>query len=210
MMAASYVVAYKMVAIGPILETGAIFLFPFSFTIADIVAEIYGYTISKQLIWASALGGIIFCLAIKGVIALDPLSFWHHQSAYNQVLGHIDTIYWAMIIATVVSSFVNVRLILRWRFLLQGKHFWLRSIGSSGVGELLFSIIAGSISFIGVEPATKIFWLMFNGFVFKLVYAIIAAFPSNLAVLLLKRYEYKEVQKSGLSFNPFSDFKKEA
>ena len=186
---ASYVTAYKMVQIGPILETAAIFLFPISFSIADIIAEIYGYSISRQLIWSSVLGGFLFCASIEGVISLKSPDFWHYQAAYDIVLGHTAKIYFAMVTGMVLGSFVNVRLILRWKVLLKGRYFWLRSIGSSVVGEFLLSIIAGAISFIGVEPADKIFWLMFNGFVFKLCYATLASFPSALVVRFLKRHE---------------------
>ncbi|MSP52967.1 MAG: hypothetical protein EXR81_01780 [Gammaproteobacteria bacterium] len=41
----AYLMVYKMVAIGNVLETGAIFLFPLSYAIADIVSEVYGYKI---------------------------------------------------------------------------------------------------------------------------------------------------------------------
>ena len=44
-------VAYKMVSIGAILEPGPPFIFPLSYALADIVAEVYGYSMAKKLIW---------------------------------------------------------------------------------------------------------------------------------------------------------------
>ena len=200
MLAASYIVAYKMVSLGIILETGAIFLFPFSFTIADVIAETYGYTISKQLVWASSIGGFLFCLVIEWIVSLHSPKFWQDQRAYSLVLGHILKIYFAMLVASIVGAIVNIRLIIKWKLLMNGRYFWLRSIGSSAIGELLFSVIAGTISFVGVEPANKIFWLMLYGYIFKLIYAVIASFPSNLIVIFLKKYETVSIENLE---NPF-------
>lgn len=44
-------VAYKMVALGKILEPGPPFIFPLSYAVADIIAEVYGYTQAKKILF---------------------------------------------------------------------------------------------------------------------------------------------------------------
>lgn len=48
---AADVVAYKLVFLGPPLLPGAPLIFPLTYIIGDIVAEVYGYNAAKQIIW---------------------------------------------------------------------------------------------------------------------------------------------------------------
>jgi queuosine precursor transporter len=200
---ASYPVAYKVVQIGPIIETGAIFLFPFCYSLGDVVAEVYGYKISRQMIWVSTICGFIFCISILGIIHLGSPTFWHEQKEFNDVLGPIMHVCLAMTVGTLLGSLVNLAIITRWKVILNGRYFWLRSIGSSSIGELVFSIVAGLITFVGVAPRDKLFWLIFNGWAFKVVYAIVMAGPATWMVRILRRIEGVNPKSYTIKFNPF-------
>lgn len=154
--AATYPLVYKMVSIKDILETGAIFLFPLSYALSDVIAEVYGYKIARQIIWSSLICGFIFSAALEIVSQLPAASFWNLQSSYDAVFGSILRAYFALSIASIAGLFINIYVISKWKILLKGKYFWMRSLCSTGIGELVFTIIGGSISYIGVEPLSKI------------------------------------------------------
>lgn len=48
------VLAYRPVALGIFLIPGGAIIFPLSYSISDIVAEIYGYQIARQLFWCGS------------------------------------------------------------------------------------------------------------------------------------------------------------
>ena len=52
---ATVCLANRLTLIGSMLEPGGIFVFPFLFTICDIVGEVYGYAYPRLFIWVGVL-----------------------------------------------------------------------------------------------------------------------------------------------------------
>lgn len=201
--AATYPMVYKMVTIGHILETAAIFLFPLSYAVADVITEVYGYRIARQIVWTALILGFIFAAALQVVAFMPPAKFWHDNDSYKIVFGHILRAYFALTIASVVGNFINIYIISKWKIHLRGKYFWFRSLCSTGIGELTFTLIGGTIAYVGVEPWSKIIFLMLDGYIFKLLYALIAVWPSAFFAVVLKRLEKTDIYDYNVDYNPF-------
>src|SRR3990167_3338409 len=86
---ASDTISYKLVQLGPLLEPGPPFIFPVTYAISNIIAEIYGISAAKRLIWLTLFFQLIYALLIKFTIALPSPTTWDHQTEYNFVLGDI-------------------------------------------------------------------------------------------------------------------------
>lgn len=84
-----------------------------------------------------------------------------------------------------------------------GKYFWLRSLLSTGIGELVFSVVGGSLAYVGVEPLSKIPFLMLDGYIFKMIYAFIVVWPVVMLTIWLKNSEKIDAYDHGISCNPF-------
>lgn len=199
----TYPMIYKMVEIKNILEPAAIFLFPLSYAVADIIAEVYGYKIARQTVWFALFSGLIFCVSLKIVGTLPAPNYWTKQHNYDVVFSPILRAYIATTIASLVGSFINIYAISKFKILMYGKHFWLRSLLSTGIGELVFSVVGGSLAYIGVEPLSKIPFLMLDGYIFKMIYAFIAVWPVVYMVNFLKKSEKTDVYDYDVDYNPF-------
>lgn len=199
----SYLMVYKMVQVAGILETGAIFLFPLSYAIADIISEVYGYKSARQVVWFSLIVGLLFCSALEIVAQLPAANFWHKQNDYLTVFSPILRAYISLTIASLIGNFANIYLISKWKLLMHGKHFWIRSLISTGIGEFFFTVIGGSLAYFGVQPAEKIFFLMLDGYLFKMLYASIAVWPATFIVFSLKKSEKVDIYDHGVNYNPF-------
>ena len=199
----TYPMIYKMVEIHHILEPGAIFLFPLSYAIADIIAEVYGYRIARQIVWFALSTGFIFCISLRIVATLPAPEFWHKQENYDVVFSPMLRAYFATTIASLFGSFVNIYAISKFKILMYGKYFWLRSLLSTGIGEFIFSVIGGTLAYAGVMPIAKIPFLMLDGYLFKMLYAFIAVWPVVLIAAMLKKSEKVEIYDYGISYNPF-------
>ena len=97
----------------------------------------------------------------------------------------------------------NVFLVSRWKILFHGKHFWLRSIGSSAIGELIFTVVAFLIEFTGLEKFHTIVEMIVLSYVIKIIFLPIAVIPSSIATHFLKKIEYRNHSQETVEFNPF-------
>lgn len=201
---ATYPVIYKMVDFHNILEPGAVFLFPLCYAVADIISEVYGYKVARQIVWFALIAGFIFVLALQSVALMPAPSFWHKQQDYNAVFSVLLRAYLATTVASLIGSFINIYIISRVKIIMNGKHFWARSLLSTGVGELTFSVIGGTLAYSGVIPWSKIVFLMLDGYLFKMTYAFIAVWPAVMIAGYLKKAEGVDVYDYKINYNPFS------
>lgn len=201
--AATYPMVYKMVSIEHVLETAAIFLFPLSYAVADVITEVYGYKLARQIVWAALICGFIFTAALQFVTDIPSAKFSNHAESYHIVFGHMIRTYVALTIASIAGNFINIIFISKSKLLLSGKHFWFRSLSSTCLGELVFTIVGGTIAYAGVEPWSKIIFLMLDGYLFKVLYALVAVWFVVLAANFLKKAEGVDVYDHNVNYNPF-------
>lgn len=178
------------------------FIFPFIFFFADIIAEVYGYRISKQVIWAAFVSIFVFDMLLPLLGHSPPPAFWHLQSDYDTVLDPLPRVFLGDFLALNVGSLLNVYLITRWKILTKGRFFWIRSIGSTAVGEAIFNILAFSIIFINVIPFPALIEAMTVSYILKVLFAIVAAYPAYIFVVIIKKIEkFDDAAGDDMNFN---------
>lgn len=185
--------SYRLVEIhGHTIQAGQL-IAPLWFLISDMIAEIYGYSIAKQSILAGFLCQTLFTFACLTLNSLPfPLSSWHEFDAYQTVFKDLWRVNLAVLVAFILSGFINIQLITHWQILLRGKHFWIRSIGASGISELLFSFLATFIIQYGKQDLHFILNMIFLSCALKILYSIILSIPANILVLFIKKTELLE------------------
>ncbi|MEM1244258.1 MAG: queuosine precursor transporter [Pseudomonadota bacterium] len=194
---------YKLVQLGPFIFPGGVLVFPLSYIFSDIITEVYGYTMARQLIWILILAMCLFASTIAISIHLPSPSTWHEQAAFDTVLGTNFRSFIGFTTGLLVSDFINVFIISKWKILTRGKYFWLRSIGSSAMGEAMFSIVTGLIVYVGVLSFHQFIHLTISVWLFKLIYTSIFTYPAYLIAKHLKRVEGVDVYDVNISYNPF-------
>lgn len=199
----SVLTAHKLVDIFGLATTASVFIFPISFTCADIIAEVYGFKTSRHLLYAGLMCEFLFCMVNYLLIKLPYPNTWLDQSAYNIVIGPLPRVYLASFTAYFVGGFANVYLISRWRILLKGRYFWLRSIGATVIGEGAFTLVAAPIIFFGTIPSGELISLILTVYLVKVAYAFISSGPASIAVSLVRRFDKIEKLSNMLQYNPF-------
>lgn len=197
-------VAYKLVQIGPALEPGPPFIFPLSYGLADIIAEVYGYRIAKNVIWLTLLCQLIYAVLVTLVIKLPYPAFWHLQTAYDQVFGDVIRFVLAGTLSVLSSSFINVYTISKWKILMKGKHFWLRSIASSAIGGFVLVAMIMIFGYSGKVDNHSALIMFLSIYLLELFYAVVIAWPAWLIANYLKVKEKIDVYDINTNFNPFS------
>ena len=67
----SNTIAVKLIQLGPLVVSGATFIFPISYIFGDILTEVYGYRASRKIIW-SGFSTLIFMSFCYWLIQILP------------------------------------------------------------------------------------------------------------------------------------------
>jgi uncharacterized integral membrane protein (TIGR00697 family) len=201
---AADVVIYKIAKVGPFVFTVGSLIIPFWFLLTDIIAEVYGYELTRQLIWFGIICSILFTFLCSSLINLPSPQTWQHQASYDFILGKLPRILLGYIMGVFAGAFLNTYLISKWKILTKGKYFWLRSIGSSGIGQLVFTIVTLSLDMLGILPFNKIVQAISISFSIKIFITALAALPCALIIIILKKFENIQTQDYQIDYNIFS------
>jgi queuosine precursor transporter len=204
MMIIAMLFTFRVIQIGPLQTPGAVFIFAMTYTVADIITEVYGFKMVRQVIWATFFCIVFFNLLSYVLIALPTPPGTNYDVSYDKVFGHSFRLLFGFSISFLASDFLNAYAINRWRILLKGRYFWLRSIGSSAVGETLFGIIAAVVIYLGTLPMPQIAKLIISTWMCKISVALIVAYPSTLIVEILRRAE--GIKKLPVNDEDFCEF----
>jgi uncharacterized integral membrane protein (TIGR00697 family) len=188
---------------------GGTLVFPLSYVFADVLTEVYGFRASRRVIWtgfaALALSSLVFFL----LRVLPPGAEWESYAgtaAYDAILGGMSGggIALASLAGYWVGEFSNSVVLSRIKVLMKGKFLWVRTMGSTLVGELLDSLVFVFIaSLSGVFGWTSFVSLVFTNYVLKCAVEALMTPVTYLAVIRLKKAEGMDVYDVGISFNPF-------
>ena len=200
----SNIIAVKLVTIGPLVVTAALVLFPVSYILADVLTEVYGYGVARRTIWIGFLCNLVAVLAIVvgGVIPAAP--FWEAQDAYDAILGYSSRLLAASFVAYLGGEFLNAFVLAKLKLRTGGRHLWLRTIGSTLVGQALDSAVFVVVAFAGVLPTEALLLAAVSQWAAKSLYEALATPLTYLVVGFLKRSEGVDHYDRQTRFNPLA------
>ena len=189
---ATVVIGYQLVEFKGWIFSAVALIIPIRYLLCDIVAEVYGFKIAKKLIALMILAGLFFSLLLCILIKLPAPAYWKHSEAYDFVLGGTLRIMCSASLGVIVGSFLNVYLVSRWRILAKGQFFWLRSLASSGIGEITQYLIGLALMFHGFLEWDKLFHLIINDYLVQVSVLLFLSPIAHVCMLLLRNYEQIE------------------
>jgi uncharacterized integral membrane protein (TIGR00697 family) len=196
------IIAVKLVSIAGFILPAAIIIFPISYIVGDVLTEVYGYRQARQVIWLGFLCNLIAVIAIWIGGLLPPAPFWSNQAAYDAILGYVPRILIASFIAYLIGEFSNAYVLARLKIATQGQWLWVRTIGSTLVGQGLDSLVFITIAFVGTIPAAGLASAIGTQWLAKSVYEAAATPLTYWVVNFLKRQEGVDVYDYETRFNP--------
>ena len=199
---ASNIVAVKLIEFSGLILTAAIVIFPISYIIGDVLTEVYGYRRARRAIWLGFLSNLVVVVVIVIAGVLPAADFWEDQAAFELILGHAPRILVASFVAYLVGEFTNSYILAKLKIATEGRHLWLRTIGSTLIGQGLDSIIFVVIAFAGVLPSEILIATMVTQWLVKSGYEVVATPLTYLAVGFLKARDGVDVYDRDTRFNP--------
>lgn len=198
---ASNLLETKIIQVGPFALTAGFLVFPVSYIINDCIAEVWGFRKVRLIIWLGFLMNF-FVVALGNIaVALPAAPFWEGEEHFNFVFGLAPRIGLASLLAFLVGSFLNAWVMSRMKLKSGGRHFSLRAVVSTLVGEGADSLIFFPIAFVGIIGMEDMLRLMAVQIVGKTLYEI-AVLPITIRVVkFVKRYESTDIYDNNVSYN---------
>jgi hypothetical protein len=196
------IIAVKLVDLFGLILPAAIFIFPLSYITGDVLTEVYGYRQARKVIWLGFLCNVIVVAAIWIAQILPGASFWDGQGAYERILGYTPRILIASFLAYLVGEFANSFVLAKIKIATQGRWLWLRTIGSTLVGQGLDSVVFISLAFAGTIPFHALTQAIVTQWLAKSAYEAAVTPFTYLVVNFLKRKEGIDTYDHETRFNP--------
>lgn len=182
-------IAVKVIMIFEFAIPAGILCFPISYIINDVLTEVYGFKNAKRIIIYGfiCLGLMVLLYSISS--ALEPAPFWKHQEAFTTIFSFVPRIALGSLIAYLIGSLLNSYFMVVIKNITNGKFLWIRTIGSTIIGEGVDSIIFNSIAFAGIFAFGDLITIILTGWIMKTLYEVLATPFTYLVVNKLKRIE---------------------
>jgi queuosine precursor transporter len=215
----SNIIAVKLVQfaqlprIGLVVLPAAVIIFPVAYIIGDVLTEVYGYARARQVIWIGFGCNLLAVAAIWIAGLLPAAPFWTTelydspaaaQQAYQAILGFTPRLLLASFTAYLFGEFLNAFVLARLKVVTQGRYLWVRTIGSTLVGQLADSAIFITVAFAGTAAAPVIGSLIITQWLFKSGYEALATPLTYVVVNSLKRAEQLDYFDRDTNFNPLA------
>jgi uncharacterized integral membrane protein (TIGR00697 family) len=205
LLCANVIGAAKPAHIGSFTFGAGVLFFPISYIFGDVLTEVYGYARARKVVWAGFAAMIFASIMSTVIVKLPPAPGWPHQAAYETVFGSTPRIVLASIGAFFCGEFANSFVLAKMKILTSGKFLWVRTIGSTIVGEAVDSLIFYPLAFYGAWGNNSlVLQVMVTNYLLKTGWEVVVTPFTYLAVNFLKRVEHEDYYDRDTDFTPFS------
>lgn len=187
--------------LGWIVPVGVL-IFPISYITGDVLTEVYGYGSARRVIWLGFSCNLLVVVVLWLGKAMPPAAIWDGQEAYERILGYAPRLLLASFLAYLVGEFCNAFLMAKMKIATKGRWLWMRTIGSTLVGQGVDSLIFITVAFGGAIPAGALASAITTQWLIKSVYEVAATPLTYAAVRFLKRHEGLDAYDHDTRFNP--------
>ena len=201
---------------GPVSLTCGFIVFPVSYILNDVIAEVWGYRKARFIIWVGFAMNF-FVMALGGIACILPPIAPGADDAFKQVFSFAPQIVVASLIAFIVGSFLNALVMSKMKMADRhkghfGYHFSMRAILSTLAGESADSLIFFPLAFylfpllfLGEPqlPLDVMISLMITQVVAKTLYEIVVLPLTIQVVKYVKKMEGVDVYDDGISYSAF-------
>jgi len=204
LLCANLIGASKVATLGGFTFGAGVLFFPISYVFGDVLTEVYGYARARKVVWAG-FGAMIFASFMSLVIlAFPPAEGWPHQAAFETVFGGTWRIVGASLVAYFSGEFCNSFVLAKMKIRTEGRFLWLRTIGSTIVGEAVDSLIFYPLAFLGIWSTDLVLKVMLTNYALKVGWEIFMTPATYVVVNFLKRAEHEDYFDRNTEFTPFS------
>ncbi len=193
--------------LGTLTVGAGVLFFPISYFFGDVLTEVYGYARDRRVVWAG-FAALAFASLMAWVVVHLPAAPNAFMATFQ---GQLDAVFgnaWRIALASMLAywsgSFANSYVLAKMKVRTQGRWLWMRTIGSTAVGEALDSLLFYGGAFYGVWDTRDLVQVALLEYVLKTLWEVLATPLTYWLVHRLKRAEHEDWYDRRTRFTPFS------
>jgi uncharacterized integral membrane protein (TIGR00697 family) len=179
--------------------------YPVTYIFSDIFTEVYGYKISRKIIWSGFL-----CLTLISTTAylftlIPPSIYFNENDAFNTIFRASPILALAAILSFFNGEIVNSYVLAQMKLFFKGKRESLRYILSTFLGHTAdnATFILVTIFLSGIFSFEEAYQGALNAILIGVVWEIIALPFTKRFIKWIKEKEGIDTYDHGTNFNPF-------
>lgn len=131
----------------PLITDGGAFLFPLTYVLGDVLAEVYGLRRARRAIAVGFVMSAVMSLTFLVVGLAPPAADWPHQDAWLAVLGFVPRIVVASLAGYLAGQLLNAWVLVRLKRRAGEGRLWVRLVTSTVAGEFVDTLVFCTIAF---------------------------------------------------------------
>jgi uncharacterized integral membrane protein (TIGR00697 family) len=155
------ITSLKIASIATFSIDGGTFIYPFTFTLRDLVHKLLGKDAARTLIVLAGVINLVMVALFAFVIWLPADPSWGRQAEFAAILGPVWRIVLASIAAEVFSELLDTEVYHLWVTRVTTRYQWARVLASNSISVPVDSLIFCWGAFGGILPMAtvwSIFW----------------------------------------------------
>ncbi|HWM23312.1 MAG TPA: queuosine precursor transporter [Chthoniobacterales bacterium] len=200
----SNLAAQKLINVFGFTFTAGILLFPVTYIFGDCLTEVYGFARARLVIWCGFVANVFMAAFMSLVVWMAPAEGWLYQASFASVFEMVPRTVLASVVAYWSGEFMNSYVLARLKVKTGGRHLWVRTISSTVLGQAMDTVLFIVIAFWGVLPTGLLIRAAISGYIFKVLYEVLATPLTYTVVRWLKRIDREDVYDAETNFNPFA------
>ena len=170
----SDIASLKIAALGSLPIDGGTFVYPFTFTLRDLVHKLLGKQAARTLIVTAGAINVLMALFLAFVVWLPPDPTWPLQEAFAAILGPVWRIVLASIAAEVVSELLDTEIYTLWVTRVTRRYQWARVLASNAVSVPVDSLVFCWGAFAGTMPAATVWGIFWTNVLVKGIVTLVS------------------------------------
>ncbi|KAA0205502.1 VUT family protein [Candidatus Uhrbacteria bacterium] len=200
----SDVTAGKIVELFGLVVSVTVLYFPVVYIISDVMTEVYGYARARRVLWITMLCSVLAGLMYQLVVYLPPGPGFDANEAYTRVFGIVPRVLLGGWIAVFVGDILNNYVLAKMKVWSKGRYLWMRTIGSTIVGQGANTVLFYWIALSGILPPSVLWVSVFSAWLLKTSVEVIFTPVTYYVVAKIKKLEGEDYYDIRTDFNPLS------
>jgi hypothetical protein len=196
--------ALKTFYLGSLVFSVGALAYPFVYIFADIFTEVYGYRVTRKIVW-TGFACMILSTTLASLYTFVPNPSFAYNDAFNLIFRAAPIVALGFLIANFCGELTNSYIVAKMKLKAHGKFESGRYVLSTLFGQTVDNTIAffTAFYFAGWYTATEIIPLTITTVVFCTGWEILALPITKWVIRIIKQREGLDTYDYGTKFNPF-------